>query len=140
MTKSMFHCIYGMIIIYVGADDIPSTPIPNFDITASVTPSVTPNSTIEAGNKAFIRCRVRSNTINVNKVAVYVQFENTKFHNLEQNSSLRLVGITEYYLELDDLIEEGRRDYTCIGEIYEYCIKETDVISLDIIINDYGRY
>ena len=136
MTKSMFHCIYGMIIIYVGADDIPSTPIPNIDITASVTP----NSTIEAGNKAFIRCRVRSNTIDVNKVAVYVQFENTKFHNLEQNSSLHHVGIIEYYLELDDLIEEEHREYTCIGEIYEYCIKETDVISLDIIINDYGRY
>ena len=124
-----------IIIIYVGADDIyiPTPSIPN------IAAYVTPNSTIEAGNKAFIHCRVSSSTIDVNKVAVYIQFENTKFHDLHQNSSLHHVGITEYYLELDDLIE-GHREYICIGEIYEYCIRETDATHLNVISNNSKYY
>ena len=107
------------------------SPVPEIRVYASI--YMLPNNTVEVGGRAVVRCRVTGN--HHNRVEVSVKYNNSIY---DVEMVKRGLEYTDYHLVVDDLYKEGYREYTCIGELYEHCIREANVTYLNVISSN-GR-
>ena len=91
------------------------------------------NNTVEVGGRAVVCCRVTGN--HHNRVKVSVKYNNS-IYDVEMVE--RGLEYTDYHLVVNDLHKEGYREYICIGELYEHCIRKTNVTYLNVISSN-GR-